>query len=63
MRVGTVKVSSMTGKGKEFADMTEKEGRCTVCARDQAEGELAPEHWRWVQTILLWCGWIILKEE
>ena len=38
MRVGTLNVGLMTGKGREAADMMHRrKGRCFLCARDQVD--------------------------
>ena len=54
VRVGTLNVGSMTGRGRELADLMERrKWECCVCRRPGGEqGERV--RWR-MHVVLLWC--------
>ena len=53
VKVGTLNVGTMTGKGRELADMMVKRKVDTlVRAGDKVEGEQGQEHRRWLQNSL-----------
>ena len=50
VKMGTLNVGTMTGKGRELADINaEEEGGCALCAGDKVERKQGEGHWQWLQ--------------
>ena len=58
VKVGTLNVGTMTGKGRELADMMVKRKVDILCVQETRwKGSKAKEHRRWLQNILPWRRW------
>ena len=53
IRVGTLNIGTMTGRGRELADMMERTYVDIICLQEiKWKGSKARNIWRWMQTIL-----------
>lgn len=53
MRIGTLNVGTMTGKGIELVDTKERRKVDTLCI--QVVRKQGQKHWRWIQAVRPWC--------
>ena len=58
MKMGMLNVGTMTGKGRELADIIQRRKVDVLCVQETRwERKQGEGHWQWLQVVLLWRGW------